>query len=149
MSKTPNITNPQKAKIHIAKQQLGLSQENYEDILSNFNNASGKPCTSSKELSQRQAEVLIGILKKLGFKERRSYKNSKYSAYTGREARFATVSQLELIDSKWYSSENVHEKNDDAMNKYIKRIAGVDHISFLLKRDVSKVIKAIESIKEG
>ncbi len=142
-----NITQDQKAKIHIAKSAAGLSDSNYRAILSGFNNKDGVPCSSCSEFTYNQAEVLLNIFKdKLGFKEKRKYKDSKYAQYAGRESKFASVAQLELIDYKWFSNLNVKEKTDEAMNHFIKRIAGTDHISFLLKKDVSKVIKAISSL---
>ena len=142
-----NITQDQKAKIHIAKSATGLSDSNYRAILSGFNNKDGVPCSSCSEFTYNQAEVLLNIFKdKLGFKEKRKYKDSKYAQYAGRESKFASVAQLELIDYKWFSNLNVKEKTDEAMNHFIKRIAGTDHISFLLKKDVSKVIKAISSL---
>ena len=145
-----NITQDQKAKIHIAKSATGLSDSNYRAILSGFNNKDGVPCTSCSEFTYNQAEVLLNIFKdKLGFKEKRKYKDSKYAQYAGRESKFASVAQLELIDYKWYSNLNVKEKTDEAMNHFIKRIAGTDHISFLLRKDVSKIIRAISSLKSG
>jgi len=135
------------AKIHIAKTELNISSEDYQLILANFKNYAGLPCTSSKEFTYKQAEVLLDIFHtRFGWKEARKYKESKYAQYAGRNAKFATVAQLELIDYKWYSNINVREKTDKALNNYIKTIIGIDHISFLLKKDVSRVLKAIISI---
>jgi hypothetical protein len=40
----------------------------------------------------------------------------------------------------------VREKTEKALNRFIKRIAGVDHISFVLEADVKKIIRAIKSL---
>ncbi len=150
MGPEKNITQSQKAKIHIAKTAAGLSDSDYRAVLSGFTNKEGKPCDSCSEFSYTQAEVLLNIFKnRFGFKERRTYKESKYAQYAGRNAKFASVAQLELIDYKWYNNPNVKEKTDEAMNHFIKRITGIDHLSFLLKKDVSKIIKAISSLKNG
>lgn len=134
-------------RIHIAKQQLKLSEETYREILSNFLNADGIPCRSSKELNENQANALLSIFRdKLGWKEKRVYKDGKYGQYAGRDSKFALVWQLENIDKAWYYNPNVKQKNDEAMNHFIKRILHVDHISFVLKRDVNKLLKAIQSI---
>ncbi len=145
-----NISNDQKAKIHIAKSAAGLSDGDYRAILSGFNNKDGVPCSSCSEFTSKQADALLDIFKnKFGFKEKRKYKDSKYAQYAGRDSKFASVAQMELIDYKWYSNPNVKGKTDEAMNHFIKRIAGIDHISFLLKKDVSKIIRAITSLKPG
>jgi hypothetical protein len=134
-------------RIHIAKQQVKLSEEGYRDLLANFNNADGIPCRSSKELNERQANALLDIFRdKLGWKEKRVYKESKYSKYTGRDSKFASVAQLELIDSRWYGNSNVITKTDEALNHFISRILKVDHISFVQKKDVQRLLKAIQSI---
>jgi len=134
-------------RIHIAKQQLKLSDEDYRGILANFNNADGIPCRSSKELTERQANTLLSLFRdKLGWKEKRVYKDGKYGQYAGRDSKFALVWQLENIDKAWYYNPNVRQKTDEAMNKFIKRIIKVDHISFVLKKDVNRLLKAIQSI---
>ena len=152
------ISQAQITKIHVAANQLGLiwaddklvkegkARDPYREVLSGFKNEKGEPCSSSKELNYTQANLLLDLFRKAGWKETRRYKDGKYAQYAGRDAKFASVGQLELIDRAWYNSRNVKEKNDDAMNRYIKRIVGVDHISFVLKKDVQKIKKAIESI---
>ncbi len=148
MKPIPDISLGQIKKISVAVNQLHLSDDNFRSILSGFNNKYGKPCTSRKELNSAQAEILINdiFIKRLGWKEKRLYKDNKYGKYEGRDSKFASVAQLELIDSKWYNNPNVHEKNDTAMNHFISKVAKVDRIEFLLKKDVSKVIKAISCI---
>ncbi len=51
------------AKIHIAKKELGLSDDLYRGMLHDY-----FKCSSSKDLSDRQAGKLIGIFKEKGWK---------------------------------------------------------------------------------
>ena len=147
MVKSSNeISRTQITKIHIAKQQLGLADQQYRDTLSGFINAAGQPCSSCKELSYDQAEVLLTLFKKIGWKERQNGKEKKYEEFNGREGNYATPGQMRKIDGLWFNSPNVREKNETSMNNFIRHIAHVDHISFLLKKDVNKVIKAIEEL---
>jgi phage gp16-like protein len=141
---TPEISKSQITKIHIAKSELGLTDQQYRDALSGFVNPFGEPCSSCKELNFYQADALLNIFQKIGFKEKRKYKESKYAQYAGRDSKFASVAQLELIDYRWFNNPNVREKTDSAMNNFIRHIAKVDHFSFLLKTDVKKILKAIE-----
>ncbi|NMB81171.1 MAG: regulatory protein GemA [Ignavibacteria bacterium] len=140
------VSNVQKAKIHIAKSQLNLSDEQYRDILSGFNNRFGNPCNSCTELNFQQAEALLRLFEKLGWKKQRKGVHLKYEIFTNRDPKFATPRQMRSIDALWNSTPNVREKTEEAMNKFIKRITGVDHISFLLASDVHKVIKAIKQL---
>lgn len=140
------VSNAQKAKIHIAKSQLNLSDQQYRDILSGFNNQSGLPCNSCLELNFDQAETLLRLFRKLGWQEKRKGVKLKYEEYSNRDAKFATPKQMRSIDAVWNTTDNVREKTDESMNKFIKRIAGVDHISFLLAKDVHKVIRAVKSL---
>ncbi|MGK9477886.1 regulatory protein GemA [Melioribacter sp. OK-6-Me] len=140
------VTRTQIIKIHIAAKQLNLSRQQYEDILSGFIKPDGSPCTSSKDLDRNQAEYLLRIFRKLGFKETKRGRVLKYEEYSRRDYRFAEPRQMRLIDALWHTSPKVRNKTDAALNHFIKRIAGVDHIGFLLKKDVQKVIKAIREL---
>jgi hypothetical protein len=62
-----------------------------------------------------------------------------------RPPHLATLSQLHKVEVMWHNASN--QKDKSSLNKFIKRIAGVDNIEWLLKADVSKIIKAIENLK--
>lgn len=150
MDKFKNILPVQIQKIHIAKQQLKLTDDEYRETLSAFNNAFGHPCKSSKQLTEDQANALLNIFRdKLGWKEKRNYKNGKYQNYAGRDKKYPSVGQLEKIDATWYNNPAVKSKTDEALNNFIFRILKVNHISFVLKRDVNRLLKAIESIRNS
>jgi phage gp16-like protein len=141
------ILKVQIQKIHIAKQQLQLSDENYRDILSNFKNAYNWPCKSCKELNQNQANVVLDIFKKqLGWREKKFGKNLKYEEYNTRDQKFASPAQMRLIESTWMNNINVKEKTDRALNNFTYRILKVNHLSFVLKKDVNRLLKAIKSL---
>ncbi len=133
------------AKIHIAKKELKLSDENYRQILSGFINNKGEPCTSSKELNDKQSEVLLDSFKKLGWIAKKSGKQLKYEEFNNRDKKFASPAQMRKIESLWM--QHSREKTEQSMNHFIKRIANADHITFLLKKDVQRILKAIESLK--
>ncbi len=140
------IDNSQKAKIHIAKAQMNLDRQQYEDILSGFIGDHGLPCTSCTELNHDQAEALLIIFRKLGWKETRSKKVLKYEEYANRDSNYATPKSMRLIDALWHTSPNVREKTDDAMNKFLLNRGFANHITFLLAKDVKKVVEAIKHL---
>jgi len=140
------VSNSQKAKIHIAKSQLKLSDQQYRDTLSGFINHSGQPCHSCLELNFDQAETLLRLFRKLGWQETRKGSKLKYEEYVNRDPNFATPKQMRRIDAAWNTSPNVREKTEAAMNKFIRRIVGVDHISFVSANDVHKIVTAIQHL---
>ena len=65
------LSSTQIAKIHVAKKQLGLSDDEYRSILSSFN------VKSSKDLKQSQWLELENYFIKLGFQPKQSPKYTK------------------------------------------------------------------------
>lgn len=138
------IDRSQIVKIHIAKSQLKLSDENYKAILSGFNNQSGEPVASSKELNYEQAEVLLSKLKEIGWKPKSKGKPVKYEEYANRDYKFASPKQLRMLEAMWM--EKAREKTELAFNKFVVRITKKNHISFILKTDVQKIKIGIENL---
>lgn len=58
------ITNRQKALIHVAKQRIGMSEDEYRAMLSGFG------ARSSTELDQARFEAVMAHFKKCGFRSR-------------------------------------------------------------------------------
>ena len=61
-----NINNKQKALIHIAKSKVGMTNDEYRDLLGSVG------VTSSKDLNQAKFDVLMKRFKDLGFTSKRS-----------------------------------------------------------------------------
>lgn len=99
------------AKIHIAKKELGLSDEAYRDILKwKFN------VSSSKELSPRQQTVLLNHFQAQGWRPKRPAKAGKAPfkrsrAPLGREALLAKI-EAQLADRglAWAYAEGMAKK---------------------------------------
>ena len=140
------ISNSQKSKIHIAKAQLKLDRQKYEDILSGFIDANGQPCSSCLQLNFEQAETLLHLFTKLGWQEKRKNVVLKYQEYANRDYKFAEPKHMRKIDALWHTSPSVREKTDKAMNNFIRSRHFANHISFLLRKDVHKVIFAIQNL---
>lgn len=121
-----------------------MTEQQYRDTLSGFINALGQPCCSCKEFNYDQAEALLHIFVKLGWKQKQNGRVKKYEEFASRSGKFCSPAQMRKIEALWMS--NAREKNTDALNHFIKRITGVDHITFLSSRNAHKIIKAIESL---
>lgn len=144
------ITKGQIAKLHILKQQLRLSEEEYGAALESFG------VSSSKDLTYEQAAYLIKKLNELLPKELRNesqHKNiiKKYDELGIRyneqlKEHYATPKQLRMIEAMWMTSPRVEHKTEEALLKFIKRITNKDRMEWLLISDIRKIVKAIQSL---
>lgn len=146
--KGKSVLPVQVTKIKMAQKHLGIDDDTYREMLFNsYLSRSGKPALSCTALSREQADHFIEVFKNLGWNDYsdKFRKKLKYDEFKSRkDFTLATPAQMRKIDANWsiYS----REKKDSSMNKFIKRITGVDNITWLRKEDVSKVLKAIESL---
>lgn len=145
------ITKGQITKIHLLKQQLGLSDEEYGAALESYG------VTTSKDLTYEQAadliKKLIGLLpkelRKTFTKDKKT--NKKYDELGIRfneklQEHYATPKQLRMIEAMWMASPRVEYKTEAAFRKFVKRITGVEEIKWLLISDIRKIVKAIKSL---
>lgn len=134
--------------IHSLKHLLALDDDTYRLMLKNRYNVS-----TSKHLSYNQAsdfiEELISIAKEHNLWQFKDSVNKKYENLK-RDNRAATPKQLRKIEAMWAEVSYMPNASSraEALNAFIKRIAGVDHILFLEKRDVIKVVTAIKAMKQ-
>jgi hypothetical protein len=130
---------------------LNLDEDLYREML--YKRFKVESC---KDLSESQAKIFLNMLrdeaKKAGvFKPKKQYAFQKYKHNNlERDGYAATPKQLRKIEAMWFevSAQKTDEDRADTLNKFIKRIAGVEHIKFLLKADVEKVIMALNKMKE-
>jgi len=140
------IQKIQIVKIHIAIKDLNIIDKEYRDILSGFNNSDGNPCTTCKELTEKQANILLDLFKKkLGWQEKKKGKKLKYEEYGSRDSKFASPAQMRKIEAVWMNYSR--EKTVTSMNNFIFRILKVSLITSVHKKDVNKLLKAIQSLK--
>ncbi len=123
--------------IHVGKGKLRLSDYDYRAILEGV---SGK--TSSAELTVAELEQVLKGMKSLGFTVK---KLPVKSLDRGR----ANEAQLAYIKGMWELVSR--EKTERALNRFVGRIAGVDHLRFLDVAGAQKVTLALRSmmIKAG
>lgn len=147
------INKAQKAKIHILKSQLKLSDEEYGAALNSYG------VSTSKDLSYQQAADLIKELNNLLPKEMRDNHyplgqangNRKYDELGIRwneqlKQHYATPKQLRMLEAMWMTSQRVEHKSEEAFLKFVKRISGIERLEWLMMSDVRKIKKAIESL---
>ncbi len=116
--------------IHIAKQQLGLDDATYREILAGYG------VKSSKDLTYNQAQWLIKHFQKAGFKIKVKYREG-----------MITPKQIGYLKYLWKSNPNVRNKSVEGLENFVKRIIKIDRLEWIPRNRVHKVIKAIEHIR--
>ncbi len=119
--------------IHIGKNRLHLGNENYRALLEGV---TGK--SSCKDMTIKDLEAVLKAMKSLGFKVKKMpVKKSDVGAR-------ATPGQIDYIKGLWELASR--EKTERSLARFIKRIAGVDALRFMTKKQATKIILALREM---
>lgn len=143
----------QLAKIHIAKKQLGIEEEDYRKHLLDFGVA------SSKDLTYAQANAFIAMYMSGGFAERIKPKTeaelksieqygtgrNKYRNLDKRSKEYARSSKLRKIEVLW--REVSETKTDESLRNFIENKVHVSHLTMLFNEHANVIITALENMK--
>lgn len=149
-----NATRAQIAKIHIAKKQLGIDEEDYRNHLCDFG------VEHANELSYEHAKAFIAMYEGGGFNgtvkirtekeiksiEQYGFGKRKYDELDDRGKPFAAASKLRKIEALW--REVSRTKTDESLQIFIKNRTGVDHITFLHDKHAKIILTALEAMKK-
>lgn len=116
--------------IHVGKNQLGLDDDLYREVLES---CTGK--TSSKLLNIAQLEAVLDRMKKLGFqvesKDKAGVKN------------LADDAQSKLIRHLWlqlHEAGQVRNRDEKALAKFVENKVGVSALQFLSTKNADMII---------
>jgi hypothetical protein len=139
-------TPKQRQELGYMRKLIGLDEDTYRDILSQYG------ASSSKDLTGTQIYELINkfrdTAKQMGvFKPKKSFNHCKYNNLAGR-AKMASPAQLRKIEAMWMqiSRQKTDIEKAKALKSFIKRITGKDGISFITSVDARKLINAMENM---
>jgi hypothetical protein len=142
----PDIMSRQIKKIKALQHRLGIEEEEYQQLLSDY------WVNSCTKLTYDEAKKVIGELEKRAI-EKGVWQNlgiriKKYDDL-GKRPGMASPKQLRMIEAMWKDASWTHDahKRELALRKFIFRIAAVDDMTFLTSQGASKVITAIGNIK--
>lgn len=127
-------SRPVLAKIHIAKKDLGYSDDEYRSILQV---RYGKD--SAAKISQYQANDLINHFMSMGWKPKRG-KSKKSSP------RYADP-QLRKVVAMWITLHKegvVRNGSHQALLGYVKRLTGVDDLKWCTGSDINTIIESLK-----
>ena len=119
--------------IHIAKSQIGLSDEDYRAVLE-----STAKKTSCSEMTLFELNEVLKAMKKLGFKVKKLETREEEIGWD------ASKAQMDYIKGMWELV--ARDKSDRALYKFIKRITGADHPRFMTAKGFQKVIIALRKM---
>ncbi len=141
---TANISDPNRnailGKIHIAKKQLNIDDDDYRALIGNL--TQGK--TSCKDCTPQELGTIMDALIGLGFKP--SQPKVKLSPKSSE-----TPTQADKIRAMWidlHSRGKVRNRGDDALQKFVKRLTGVDRVEWLEHTQAVTVITALSKMGE-
>jgi hypothetical protein len=130
--------------LHVAKRELKLDEEAYRALL--FGASGVESASEIKEWKQYYAA--LAAFKALGFrvKSKTSSASGLKETDTGtrRNPQWITSRQEYYIRGLWDLASR--KKDLNSLRAIIKRLAGVDDISFLKREDAQKVILALRDI---
>lgn len=125
--------------IHTLKNKLGWDDKTYRKFL--LENTDGF-CETCKDISDDTLDKIIAKMKFMA-------KNYNFNDLGEREG-MATAKQLRMISAMWKEVSYIKDEKLrlKALDRFVKKICGVDSIRFLKSVDVKKVVRAIKRMKE-
>lgn len=120
------------AKIHIAKKELGLSDEDYRDLI----NATVAGKNSAADLDERQLQLLLDRLQTLGWRPRLVRASERPLP--------ATVWKARKLWLQLYDLGAVRNPQWTALARFAKRMTGVGDLRRLTGKHAAIVIEALK-----
>ena len=136
------MTRAALAKIHIAKKELGYSDDLYRDVLERITGQ-----RSSAKMTDRQHIAVINEFKRLGWKPIAGGKKQN-----GGKKKWREPSDNPMHRKIWALGKELDTRGywkqtwKAALRKFVKSETGVDDIDWLETRQASNVIEALKSI---
>jgi phage gp16-like protein len=134
ISDAPDVRRRELAQIHIAKQQLGMAEETYRDLLWTIGRVD-----SAANLDWSGRKQLLDHLKKCGFKPRPPKRSGERELEESAQAKMVRGLWLEL-----HGAGVVKDASERALNRWVKRMTGVDSLRWLQPAQMNMVIEALK-----
>lgn len=131
------VTKKQIALLHVAKRDLGLTDDDYRAILARYGRAE-----SAADLTQSGFTAVMKYLTALGF--RSTWTQRTY----GYRPTMATPPQVDLIRSLWQKFSGKPDPDDIELNKWLDRFHKISSLRFVDNKKAAKVISALKKMAE-
>jgi hypothetical protein len=127
------------ALIHLARKDRGLDEVAYRALMA----GSAGVDSASKIETEEQFEQVMRAFTNLGF-IRQPARRKMIAVQDIDQGKFCSARQLYYIKGLWELASRA--KDEKSLNAMVQRIAKVDALRFLTKREASKVILALRDI---
>jgi phage gp16-like protein len=135
------VTNRRRALlaiIHIARKEMGLTDDQYDAILSGFKaERTGKPAESAKDLTILQLENMVKYMKHLGFKHRKRWRNRMDKT---------EESQIMALHERARELASMLENGEKRLAGLCKSICGVSVLDWC--KDIKKLERLLKVLGE-
>lgn len=131
------IRRAELAAIHVAKKQLRLDDDTYRALLVGLTGLD-----SSAKMNTYQRRLVIEHLRKKGF-EKRPGAGAGPSKFV-----YLSDAQLRMVRGLWIDLARagaVRDSSELALNHFVKRMTGIETLSWLTPEAANKVIEALKS----
>ena len=126
------------AKIHLAKNQLGLDDDTYRSII---RQAVGKD--SSTKCTDKQLEKIIETLKEKARTERDKARQPR-RAYE--KPNKPSISKIYALWGVLQRSGKIKSQDKAALDAFVRKYTGVDHVKWLDESQAQKIIEILKQI---
>jgi phage gp16-like protein len=139
------------AKIHVAKKQLGLDDDQYRSIIQGATNGEADSC---KDCNEAQLERIMTQMTEWGFKPvvtapaEGSKPKVKLSPVTRGKP---DPTQVDKIRAVWIDLANkgiIRNRSDDAIQSFAKRLTRVDRLEWLTTKQCQTVLAALKAMEQ-
>ncbi len=137
----PGISNDKKALLHVAKNQLGLDDDIYREIL-----RQEAGVVSAKELSPIGFDRVMRRFMKLGF--RRKVKPKARQSSNNNMSHNGLATKREVWKVRQLETELGWADNPKRLRGFLKKYAGIERLEWLPHSKAWRVIEALKSLLE-
>ena len=132
-------------KIHTLKKMLGIDEDLYKEMLSDFG------VNSSKNLSFDAANIFIEQLESVAISKNLWKKNPLKYEDLVRDSEMATPAQLRLIEVLWGQTicSDTPKSRKKALRTFLQKKFKNDDVMFLTRKKASSVINGIKEMKKN
>lgn len=141
------------AKIHVAKKQLGLDEDEYRGIIQGATNGESDSC---KGCNEAQLEQVMSRMTEWGFKPIVSASPAEGDKKPKIKLSPATrgkpdPTQIDKIRAMWIDLANkgiIRNRSDDAIQSFAKRLTRVDRLEWLSTKQCQTVLAALKAMEQ-
>lgn len=137
------------AKIHVAKKQLGLDDDEYRGLIAGATNGKYESC---KDCNESELEEILKLMERRGFtpivKTSSESPKVKLSPRT-RDKPKGDHEQIDKIRAMWIDLANqgiIRNRSDDACQTFARRLTKVDRLEWLNTKQCSTVLAALNAM---